>query len=197
MFSQKQNTIEAISPNLYWDPRFEIEAAKILPGEFYVTEQHKMVVTVLGSAVCACVRDRARGIGGMNHFMLADRGSGAQNPDSRAVKYGVYAMETLIEQLMCAGAQRKYLEAKVFGGAKLMQHGSGPDIGKLTSDFLISHLKSQKIKIAAKSMGGSYPRKVYYFPRTGLVLVRRLLKANNNTILEREKEYRINLDAWA
>lgn len=194
MFSQEKTTVESITANIYFDPRFEIDTAKILPGEYYVTERNMMIVTVLGTCVCTCVRDRTKGIGGMNHFMLANKGQDAGKQESQVVNYGRYAMETLISQLLRVGAQRKHLEAKIFGGASLLQYSSGNDTGKLTSDFLQKYLRSEHLKLAAKSMGGSYPRKVYYFPRTGLVMVKRLLKANNNTILEREREYRLRLD---
>jgi len=56
----------------YWDPVNEIVTAKLLPGEYYVTNRNEMITTVLGSCVAACIRDTVTGIGGMNHFMLPE-----------------------------------------------------------------------------------------------------------------------------
>lgn len=197
MFSTKLPQIESLSPTLYYDPGFDINAAKIMPGELYVTERNMMVVTVLGSCVCACVRDRYYGLGGMNHFILPDQGGDPESAGSNARRYGEYAMETLIAGLIQAGAHRQNLEAKIFGGATLTRSTVNNNTGELTAKFLQKYMKSERIKVAAKSIGGTYPRKVYFFPRSGRVLVKRLLKANNNTIVDREQHYRRQIDRWS
>ena len=108
---------ELLAPNLYFDSEHGIDAAKILPGEYYVTSRDMVLVTVLGSCVCVCIRDTMSGIGGMNHFMLPDSGRDQNNPLGNSARYGTYAMEILINQLLKLGAKRSNLEAKVFGGA--------------------------------------------------------------------------------
>ena len=107
----------------YWDPHQSSPAAKIFPGEFYVTLHDEWIVTVLGSCVSACIRDAAVGIGGMNHFMLPGDGtpeSRAARPASEAARYGTHAMEKLINELLGRGARRERLETKVFGGGRVL-----------------------------------------------------------------------------
>lgn len=106
---------EVLAPNIYYDRHFDIEAAKILPGEYYATARDMVVVTVLGSCVSACLRDRTNGVGGMNHFMLPHCDD-PQHPLSPSTRYGTYAMEVLINHLFKLGAKRSNFEAKVFGG---------------------------------------------------------------------------------
>ena len=105
-----------LAPTSYYDRTFAIDAAKILPGEYFVTRRDMAVVTVLGSCVAACLRDRISGWGGMNHFMLPGIDGGG--PVSVSARYGVHAMEILVNRLLKFGAQRNKLEAKVFGGGQ-------------------------------------------------------------------------------
>ena len=102
---------EALATNLYFDSRFNIDAAKVLPGEYYVSSRDMLIVTVLGSCVAACIRDSGNGIGGMNHFMLPDGGADETSPLSTSARYGAYAMEILINHITKLGARRAYLEA--------------------------------------------------------------------------------------
>jgi chemotaxis protein CheD len=101
---------EVLAPNHYFDRSFQTEAAKILPGEYYVTGRDMLLVTVLGSCVSACIRDPKTGIGGMNHFMLPE--GDPHNPLSESARYGGYAMEVLLNQLIKLGASRNRLEAR-------------------------------------------------------------------------------------
>src|SRR3989338_11179058 len=116
---------EALAPNLYFDRQHNSDAAKILPGEYYVTSRDMLLVTVLGSCVSACIRDRTTGIGGMNHFMLPHGGQDENSPLSTSARYGSYAMEVLINQLLKLGAKRNNLEAKVFGGGNVLRGFTG------------------------------------------------------------------------
>ena len=111
---------EVLAPNLYFDRHFDIDAVKILPGEYYVSTRELLMVTVLGSCVAACVRDRISGIGGINHFMLPDDRRDEDSRFGRSMRYGDYAMEILINQLLKLGARRSNLEAKVFGGGNVL-----------------------------------------------------------------------------
>jgi len=186
----------SLAPEGYFDDRFNIEAIKITPGQYYVTRKDKMIVSVLGTCVGACIRDRVRGIGGMNHFMLADWGRDASNPDSRAAQHGLFAMDKLIDQLLKKGAQSHWLEAKIFGGSDLLREINSVDMGNVNTEFLRTYLESRGIRIVADSTGGVYPRKVYFFPKTGEVMVRTLTKANNTTIIDREKAYKVRLNGF-
>jgi chemotaxis protein CheD len=181
------------TPNLYYDRQFESDAAKLLPGEYYVTRQEMVLVTVLGSCVAACIRDRQSGVGGMNHFMLPDSGSERGTPASESARYGAFAMEVLVNELLKLGARRPNLEAKVFGGGAVMSGLTQANVGERNAAFVIEYLRTEEIPLAARDLLDIYPRKVYFFPRTGRVVVRKLKSLHNDTILQREIDYRSKL----
>jgi chemotaxis protein CheD len=184
---------EHLAPNLYYDPQQDTEAAKILPGEYYVTARDVMIVTVLGSCVCACIRDKVSGIGGMNHFMLPDSGSDQRNPLGESARYGTYAMEVLINELLKMGAKRSNFEAKVFGGGAVLRGFTVGNVGERNAEFVLRYLQTENIRIAAQDLLDIYPRKVYFFPQTGLVRVKKLKTVHNDTIVNRESEYKSRL----
>jgi chemotaxis protein CheD len=183
---------EVVAPNVYFDRTHQIQAAKILPGEYYATTRDMALVTVLGSCVAACVRDRVRGIGGMNHFMLPENVDADRQVVSRSARYGDYAMEVLINQLMKLGARRADLEAKVFGGGAVMKVISS-NVGARNASFVLDYLMTEGVRVVAQDLGDVFPRKVYFFPATGRALVRRLKTVHNDTIIERETRYRERL----
>ena len=180
---------ETLSPHLYFDREHNSEAAKILPGEYFATGREMVLVTVLGSCVCACLRDRISGIGGMNHFMLPDSGQDRSNPLGESARYGVYAMEILINQLLKMGAKRNNFEAKVFGGGSVLRGFTVANVGERNAEFVLQFLKTEKISVAAQDLLDIYPRKVYFFPNSGLVRVKKLKQVHNDTIVNRETEY--------
>jgi len=180
---------EALATNLYFDRNFNAEAAKLLPGEYFVTGKDMLLVTVLGSCVAACIRDSGNGIGGMNHFMLPDGGTDETNPTSTSARYGTYAMEILINHITKLGARRAYLEAKVFGGGNVLPGMTVMNVGERNANFVLTFLATEKIRITAQDLVDIYPRKVYFFPRTGRVMVKKLRKLHNATIFEREIDY--------
>jgi len=180
---------EVVSPNKYFDRNFNTDAVKILPGEYYVTGRDMVLVTVLGSCVAACIRDRQSGIGGMNHFMLPDSRQDGGSPVGLAGRYGTYAMELMINQLLKSGARRSNLEAKVFGGGNVLRGFTVANVGERNSQFVLEYLKTEKINVAAQDLLDIYPRKVYFFPSTGRTLVKKLRSVHNDTIIEREQQY--------
>ncbi|HVL75672.1 MAG TPA: chemoreceptor glutamine deamidase CheD [Noviherbaspirillum sp.] len=180
---------EQFATNVYYDRTFDCDAAKILPGEYYYTCKDMMIVTVLGSCVSACIRDRVTGIGGMNHFMLPDGGGDADSPVSASMRYGTYAMEVLINDLLKAGARRENLEAKVFGGGNVLRGFVAINVGERNAQFVRNYLRAENIRVLAEDLNDIYPRKVYFFPRTGKVLVKKLRQLNNNTLVNREQDY--------
>jgi chemotaxis protein CheD len=180
---------EALATNLYFDRSHNIDAAKVLPGEYYVTGKDMVLVTVLGSCVAACIRDHQSGIGGMNHFMLPDSCADEASPLSTSARYGTYAMEILINHITKLGARRANLEAKVFGGGNVLPGMTVANVGERNAEFVLRFLETEKIRIAARDLVDIYPRKVYYFPRTGKVLVKKLRNIHNDTIFAREKDY--------
>lgn len=181
--------LEQFATNVYYDRTFDCDAAKILPGEYYFTAKDMLIVTVLGSCVSACIRDRVTGLGGMNHFMLPDGGSDPNSPISASARYGTYAMEILINDLLKSGARRENLEAKVFGGGAVLKGFTAINVGERNAAFVLSFLRNEKIRIVAEDLNDIYPRKVYFFPRTGKVLVKKLMQSHNDTLAKREIEY--------
>jgi chemotaxis protein CheD len=186
---------EQLATNLYYDRFFDCETAKILPGEYYFTDKPMLIVTVLGSCVAACIRDRVSGIGGMNHFMLPDGGGDAGSPMSASMRYGAYAMEVLINQILKAGAKRENLEAKVFGGGNVLRGFTSINVGERNAQFVREFLHEEKIRIIAEDLNDVHPRKVYFFPATGKVLVKKLKQLNNYTLVKREQDYASRLKA--
>lgn len=184
---------EKLAGNLYFDPIVGAEAVKVLPGEYFVTEKDMLLVTVLGSCVSACIRDQENGIGGMNHFMLPD--SGTRVPDLVPARYGAYAMEILIDNMLKLGARRGRLAAKVFGGGRVMDTLPSVSVGEQNCRFALDFLRNAGIPVLAQDLLDVYPRKVYFFPATGRVLVKTLRRLHNDTLQRREVEYAARLGA--
>lgn len=178
-----------LAPNRYFDKNFNTDAVKILPGEYYATQDSTLIVTVLGSCVSVCLRDPITRIAGMNHFLLPANKDDV-NFNSESARYGIYAMEVLINHLMKLGAGKQRLEAKVFGGANVLKQLRTNSVGEQNVSFIRDYLKTENIKVNAEDLLGEYPRKVYFFPLTGEVKVRKLKSMHNTTILDRENDYR-------
>ena len=179
---------EHLAGNRYFDRSFAIDAVKVLPGEYFVTAKNEVLVTVLGSCVSACIRDRCRGIGGMNHFMLPVRGD-ADPLMSASARYGIFAMEVLINHLLKLGARREGLEAKVFGGGRVVASLSGCDVGERNVAFVRAYLARERIALVAEDLLDVHPRKVYFFPLSGRVMMKKLVLERNDCVVDRERAY--------
>lgn len=180
---------EASQPKIYFDRKFNCQVAKILPGEFYVTSTDMAISTVLGSCVSACIRDTKLHIGGMNHFMLPGN-SDIFNPLSASARYGSYAMEMLINEILKRGASRENLEAKIFGGGNVVESMTTSNVGKRNAQFVIDYLGFESIPIVAQDLLDTCPRKVVFFPKTGKVLMKRLRSGGvDREVLEIENQY--------
>ncbi len=139
----------------------------IVQGEQHVANDPAAVLsTLLGSCVAACVRDPAAGVGGMNHFLLPgeDRGDDARR-GGNAMRYGVHAMELLLNDLLRRGAQRSRLEAKLFGGARMMKGLT--DVGELNASFAERFLHAEGIPVVGGSLRGDQGRRIQYWPVSG------------------------------
>lgn len=176
-------------PKIYFDPQFGCDAAKILPGEYYASGREMVIVTTLGSCVSACLWDDVRKVGGMNHFMLPDSGTNGFDLHGESGRYGVFAMELLINELIKMGAQKSRLKAKVFGAGNVMESLVSSNVGERNAEFVARFLATERIPIMASDLLDVWPRKVYLFPTTGRVLVRKLKTLNNDTIATRERSY--------
>ena len=183
--------------NRYWDKTHETFAAKILPGEYYVTANDEAIVAVLGSCVSACIRDKVFGIGGMNHFMLPIN-RGASHAEvaamSNAGRYGNFAMEKMINDILKNGGTRENLEVKIFGGGRVLKNMQSLDIGNGNINFVRDYIETEHLKLVGEDVGDVFPRKVMYFPLTGKVKVKKLRQMHNRTIIERETDYMSKLD---
>jgi len=174
-------------PPSYYDSRFGRDAVKILPGQYYVTAADKLIVTVLGSCVAVCLYDPITEVGGMNHFMLPNNKQ-IDKMSFEANRYGVHAMEVLLNDCLHLGGEKKRLVAKVFGGARVLPGYVQNDIGATNSEFAIDFLRTENIPILASDLMANYARKIYFTPSTGSVLMKRIYDMNNNTIHDREAE---------
>ncbi|MFQ5660845.1 MAG: chemoreceptor glutamine deamidase CheD [Gammaproteobacteria bacterium] len=185
--------------NRYWDKRHNMVAAKITPGQYYVTGSEETIVTVLGSCISACIRDPIAGVGGMNHFMLPVSNGGNGDDTNAAIpgnaaRYGNYAMEHMINDILKHGGQRRHLEVKICGGGRVLKNMKMIDIGRKNIDFVRDYLKTEGLTLLAEDVGDIYPRKVQYTPATGTMKIKRLRSMHNDTIVQREITYRHEIE---
>jgi chemotaxis protein CheD len=164
----------------FWDAHFRNEAVKILPGEYFVHDEDVLITTTLGSCIAACLWDRERRIGGMNHFMLPE-GNGDTG------RYGSFAMELLINEMMKRGASRLTMEAKVFGGGAVISGMNSINVGERNTKFVIDYLNTERIPIVSKDVMDIYPRKVCFLPASGKAMVKRLASTNTDAVVALER----------
>jgi len=178
-----------IASNFYFDQRLNMEAVKLLPGEFFVTTRDMVLSTVLGSCVSACIYDgQSSSVGGMNHFMLP-KGEDDQGIQKECARFGGYAMDILISELLRNGARKENLVAKVFGGSNVQPAMVSSAIGSQNAKFVKKYLAERGIPILAADLEGECPRKIHFFPKNGRVLQKKLYVSRNETIFEREQNY--------
>lgn len=175
---------EGKRPATYLDRHFNLPAAKIGPGEFYATQRDMLIVTVLGSCVSACLRDPEARVGGMNHFMLPHHASGSWGDDLKSTRFGNFAMEKLINELIKSGASRDRMEIKVFGGGNVTESSNA--VGSDNAAFVLRYLQAEGLRCAAQDLGGQLPRRIHYYPSTGRV-VRKLLGTSETYAVNREE----------
>ena len=183
---------ETLATHFYFDREFDSAAVKLLPGEYFVTNKDMVLTTVLGSCVSACIRDSAVGVGGMNHFMLPEDADPGAKSAVAAMRYGAFAMEILINELLKAGARRERLEAKVFGGGAVLANMTMLNIGERNADFVLRYLQLEQVHIAAQDLRGNLPRRINYFPLTGRVTMRKLKQHEDVVLVERAERSMAN-----
>ncbi|MFC0267336.1 hypothetical protein [Kushneria aurantia] len=172
-----------LASHFYFDRDDNLEAIKVLPGEYFVTHKPMVLATVLGSCVSACIRDPRAGIGGMNHFMLP--GDGSRDHSGSRLRYGEAAMTTLVEEICRRGGKRQHLEAKLFGGGMVIS-GMASRVGQANSEFAVDWLERAGIPLLAQDLNNSYARRVHYLPATGQARLKRLQGSDN--LQQREKK---------
>lgn len=169
------------------DHRFSHEIASILPGEFFVSKEPMVVYTVLGSCISACIRDPLIGVGGMNHFMLPEPKDMAHDSWGESTRYGSFAMESLINEILKRGGHRSRLEIKLFGAGRIYE--GNIDVGDKNAKWVLQYLKSEGLIVVKTDLGDVFPRKIYYQTDSGRVLMKKIERIKNRTILEREHQY--------
>jgi chemotaxis protein CheD len=166
----------------FYDAHFKNDAVKILPGEYFVYDEDILIMTTLGSCIAACLWDRHARIGGMNHFMLPEGGDG-----NTSGRYGSYAMELLINELMKRGASRGSLEAKVFGGGAVIAGMNSINVGERNTSFVLDYLRTERIPVLSKDVMDIYPRKVCFLPASGKAMVKRLAPSNPEALVAQDR----------
>ena len=167
----------------YNDHHFQYDAVKVLPGEYFVSNEDLVIMTVLGSCISACIWDGKARAGGMNHFML---------PEGDSVdgfgRYGSYAMELLINEMLKKGARRESMQAKVFGGAQVMAGFTTMNVGERNTKFVLDYLAAEHIPVVSQDVLDIHPRKVCFFPVSGKALVKRLAHSHPETLAVEERK---------
>ena len=169
-----------------WDPGLKAEVARILPGEYYATTGEVIVSTVLGSCVSACIRDPERGIGGMNHFMLPAQSSHTPQDDAAAARYGLAAMEQLINAVLKLGGRRGKLEVKLTGGGRMFANRM--DIGQRNAEFALDFVANEGLRLISHDLGGENPRRVLYYPASGRLRVQKMPVIESRRVEAEERQ---------
>jgi chemotaxis protein CheD len=151
----------------------------IIQGEYRISSDPCVVLTtLLGSCVSACFWDPVSGVGGMNHFLLPGE-AGAEG-----MRYGVHAMELLVNDLLKHGARRDRLQAKLFGGARLSEHLS--DVGLLNANFAERFVRDENIRVVGASLRGEQARRIQFWPVNGRAR-QILLSKSEDTVFAAER----------
>lgn len=164
----------------FYDAHFKNAAVKVLPGEYFVDTEDLLVMTTLGSCIAACLWDRHAQVGGMNHFMLPE-GAGDSG------RYGSFAMELLINEMMKRGASKGRMEAKIFGGGAVISGMNTINVGERNTNFVLDYLKTERIPVVSKDVMDVYPRKVCFLPHSGKAMVKRLAPTNTDALLQQDR----------
>lgn len=164
----------------WYETQFQCEAVKVLPGEYFVDSAELLIMTTLGSCIAACLWDSRAGVGGLAHFMLPE----GQSANGR---YGSYAMERLINELLKRGASCASMQAKVFGGARMAAGAHSLNVGERNTAFVLDYLQTARIPVVAKDVLDQCPRKVCFLPATGKAMVKRLALMRADELLAQDR----------
>lgn len=164
----------------WYETHFQSIAVKVLPGEYYVATGDILIMTTLGSCIAACLWDRSARVGGLNHFMLPEG-------DDASGRYGSFAMELLINELLRRGAARASLEAKVFGGGQVVAGMDSMNIGERNTRFVLDYLRTERIPVLSQDVGGVCARKLCFHPASGKAMLKRLTATHASTLAAQER----------
>lgn len=179
---------------VYFEREFNRNAVKLLPGEYFVSDDDIVLSTVLGSCISACIWDRSAKVGGMNHFMLPGEASRETDPIGLSGRYGAFAMEQLINELIKRGARKANLEAKLFGGGAVLKNFTALNVGERNAEFVLDFLRTEGIRVASQDLLDVFPRRVAFFPVTGRAFCRKLTQADPS-LVNAEQQYNARLNS--
>jgi chemotaxis protein CheD len=169
---------------------FEQSILTIHPGEYHMSGDDVIIATVLGSCVSVAFWDARLRQGGLNHFMLPGDLDDDDLIKSPNAKYGMFAIELLYNELLKAGSRKCDIVAKVFGGASVLRvAGGSTKISKGNVDFAVAYLRKENIPVIANDTGGILPRKIFFFARTGKVLLKRIAGTMASSVERDEEAY--------
>lgn len=167
----------------FFDHHFQSDAVKVLPGEYFVANTDILIMTVLGSCIAACIWDPKASVGGMNHFMLPEG-----DASDTSGRYGSYAMELLINEMLKLGARKECMQAKIFGGGQVMSGFTTMNVGERNTQFVLDYLHTERITVVSRDVLDIYPRKVVFFPTTGKAMVKKLAHSHPETLESTERK---------
>jgi chemotaxis protein CheD len=176
-----------------YSENFKRNMVIIYPGEFYVSTSD-IIATVLGSCIAVCIKDRKTGIGGMNHFMLPGDVRSQDMFLSASAKYGMFAMEQLLNEMIKHNGSKKDFEAKVFGGGHVLNfRKTDGNVPESNIEFVKAFLTMEQIPVVKQDVGGYAGRKILFFPDTAKVLLKRLETTVDSKIIQAEQSYKTKL----
>lgn len=145
------------------------EAMYLYPGRLFVSREPCAVTTILGSCVAVCLWDPVLRAGGVNHFVLPYRAG----PRQSSTRLGNVAMEKLIAEMLALGSRRRDLQAKMFGGARILDlpDRGGKHLGERNVDLARELLEREGIPVVAQDVGGEGGRKLIFHTGDGRVWV--------------------------
>jgi len=167
----------------------------IEPGEFYVSNQAETISTLLGSCVSACLYDPVNRVMGMNHFLLVHRQLSDKGSlfESEAGRYGIYAMELLINSMLKQGASKFNVKAKVFGGGNILKmQATGhlqQTVGEVNCQFIKEFLQKERIPVISSSLGGNIGRNIHFVGNDFSVYVKPIYHANDAKVEQIERRF--------
>lgn len=164
-----------------------VKRINVEPGEYYSSTTPLVLSTILGSCVSCCLYDEHSGVFGMNHFLISSPISDRQVFSSDAGRYGIHAMELLINSMLKLGAKRQSLKAKCFGGADILeiQHTK---IGRKNIAFVRDFLTIEKIPLIGSDMGANVGRLIHFFGEDYSVYVKRNDKKSQKQIIRNSEQ---------
>ncbi|MFP4300912.1 MAG: chemotaxis protein CheD [Spirochaetaceae bacterium] len=174
----------------HFNSKFQSDVIIIHPGEYYATGEETIISTILGSCVAVALYDDNAKVGGLNHFMLPGSLEAHRGFNQESAKYGLYAMEVLINELFKLGGSKQRMVAKVFGGGHVLHASTAGNVPRSNVEFAMEFLKTEGIPISASDVGGIQARKLFFYPTTAKVLLKRITATTTvHEVEEEETEY--------